>query len=104
MLEQMIQHLWYQLGILFLSFLNFLILIIIIISILIFFSDSESKHLSPVWNLKWTDKDRASSTGEEDEMEVLMSISSDGRITQWMIRKGFESSGKLNFLVLYYIL
>jgi hypothetical protein len=60
--------------------------------------------LSPVWNLKWTDKDRASSTGEEDEMEVLMSISSDGRITQWMIRKGFESSGKLIFFVLYYIL
>lgn len=60
-------------------------------------SDTDSKHLSPVWNLKWTDKDRASSTGEEDEMEVLMSISSDGRITQWMIRKGFESAGKPNF-------
>ncbi len=50
-----------------------------------------------MWNLKWTDKDRASSTGEDDEMEVLMSISSDGRITQWMIRKGFESSG--NYLI-----
>lgn len=51
--------------------------------------------MSPVWNLKWTDKDRASSNGESDEMEVLMSISSDGRVTQWMIRKGFESSDYL---------
>lgn len=58
-------------------------------------SESDNKHLSPVWNLKWTERDRASSTGEEDEMEVLMSISSDGRITQWLIRKGFESSDYL---------
>jgi hypothetical protein len=54
--------------------------------------------------LKWTDKDRASSTGEEDEMEVLMSISSDGRITQWMIRKGFESSGRFFSFLLYFII
>jgi hypothetical protein len=45
--------------------------------------------------LTWTDKDRASSSGDPDEMEVLMSISSDGRVTQWMIRKGFESSDYL---------
>lgn len=51
--------------------------------------------MSPVWNLTWTDKDRGSSNGDPDEMEVLMSISSDGRVTQWMIRKGFESSGIL---------
>lgn len=54
-------------------------------------NDSEHKHMSPVWHLKWTDRDRGSSTGDEDEMEVLMSVSSDGRVTQWMIRKGFES-------------
>lgn len=58
-------------------------------------NDSTNKHLSPVWNLKWTERDRASSTGDEGEMEVLMSISSDGRITQWLIRKGFESSDYL---------
>jgi hypothetical protein len=56
-------------------------------------SESEHKHMSPVWHLKWTDRDRASSNGDEDEMEVLMSVSSDGRVTQWMIRKGFESLG-----------
>ncbi len=58
-------------------------------------SESDNKHLSPVWNLKWTERDRANSTGDENEMEVLMSISSDGRITQWLIRKGFESSDYL---------
>lgn len=58
-------------------------------------NDSTNKHLSPVWNLKWTERDRASSTGDESEMEVLMSISSDGRVTQWLIRKGFESSDYL---------
>ncbi|CAF0853290.1 unnamed protein product [Brachionus calyciflorus] len=58
-------------------------------------NDSEHKHLSPVWNLTWTDKDRNSSSGDPDEMEVIMSISSDGRVTQWMIRKGFESSDYL---------
>ena len=31
-------------------------------------------------------------------MEVLMSISTDGRVSQWMIRKGFESTGLL-FLI-----
>ena len=51
--------------------------------------------MSPVWHLKWTDRDRANSSGDEDEMEVLMSVSSDGRVTQWMIRKGFESLGWL---------
>ena len=58
-------------------------------------SDSENKHLSPVWHLKWTEKERANSNGEEEEMEVLMSVSTDGRVTQWMIRKGFESSDYL---------
>jgi hypothetical protein len=57
-------------------------------------SESENKHLSPVWHLKWADRDRASSNGDdENEMEVIMSVSSDGRVTQWMIRKGFESLG-----------
>lgn len=60
-----------------------------------YLSESEHRHLSPVWNLKWTDRDRTNSNGEAEEMEVLMSISSDGRVTQWMIRKGFESTDYL---------
>lgn len=54
-----------------------------------------------MWSLKWTERERSSggpAEGDEEhpgEMEVLMSISSDGRVTQWMIRKGFESTDYL---------
>lgn len=54
-----------------------------------------------MWSLKWAERERsntASVDGDEDqasEMEVLVSISSDGRVTQWMIRKGFESTDYL---------
>lgn len=61
--------------------------------ILLDFSETENKHLSSIWQLKWTDRDRTNSGSDEGEMEVLMSISTDGRVTQWMIRKGFESMG-----------
>ncbi|KAL3868793.1 hypothetical protein ACJMK2_041553 [Sinanodonta woodiana] len=46
------------------------------------------KHTAPVWQIKWIEKERG--TGEETT-EVLVSISTDGRVTQWSIRKGFES-------------
>lgn len=65
-------------------------------------SESDHKHLSPVWNLKWAEKERSKTQEQEPtdasgfrEMEVLISISSDGRVTQWMIRKGFESTDYL---------
>jgi len=58
-------------------------------------NETGNKHLSPVWSLKWTDRDKGSQNGEEEEMEVIMSISTDGRVSQWMIRKGFESSDYL---------
>lgn len=59
-----------------------------------------------MWSLKWAEKERAvvapGSANADDEnelgageMEVLVSISSDGRVTQWMIRKGFESTDYL---------
>ena len=38
---------------------------------------------------------------DENEMEVIMSVSSDGRVTQWMIRKGFESLGICVFFLLF---
>ncbi|KAH9523378.1 WD repeat-containing protein 78 [Bulinus truncatus] len=46
------------------------------------------KHLAPIWQLKWIEKERGAG---EDRIEVLISISTDGRVTQWSIRKGFES-------------
>ncbi|XP_062586196.1 dynein axonemal intermediate chain 4-like isoform X1 [Saccostrea cucullata] len=45
------------------------------------------KHTAPVWHIKWIEKERGS--GEETS-EVVVSISTDGRVTQWSIRKGFE--------------
>ncbi|XP_041475347.1 dynein intermediate chain 4, axonemal-like [Lytechinus variegatus] len=52
--------------------------------------ESRSKHAAPVWQLQWVDKERGSSNDER--IEVLVSISTDGRVTQWQIRKGFESA------------
>ena len=49
------------------------------------------KHTAPVWQIKWIEKERGSG---EETAEVLVSISTDGRVTQWSIRKGFESYGK----------
>ena len=48
--------------------------------------DSAGKHTGPVWNLEWVERER----GSEERGEVLISISHDGRVIQWTIRKGFE--------------
>ncbi|XP_033637142.1 WD repeat-containing protein 78-like [Asterias rubens] len=53
--------------------------------------ESHGKHAAPVWQLKWIDKEKGASSGEE-RGELLISISTDGRVTQWQIRKGFECS------------
>lgn len=37
--------------------------------------------------------DRDQGSGEERD-EILISISADGRVTKWSIRKGFECTGK----------
>ncbi|XP_062974147.1 dynein axonemal intermediate chain 4 [Elgaria multicarinata webbii] len=49
-------------------------------------SESHDKHLGPVWQLKWVEQDRG--TTGEDKGEILVSISADGRITKWFVRKG----------------
>ena len=38
--------------------------------------------------------DREQGAGEERD-EILISISADGRVTKWSIRKGFECTGKI---------
>nr|XP_033771808.1 WD repeat-containing protein 78 isoform X2 [Geotrypetes seraphini] len=53
-------------------------------------SDSAGKHTSPVWQLKWTEQDKVI-TGDE-KGEALVSISADGRIAKWHIRKGLDCS------------
>ncbi|KAH6573738.1 hypothetical protein BASA60_005920 [Batrachochytrium salamandrivorans] len=47
------------------------------------------KHQDPVWELKWVERERV--TGDEQSRgETLVSVSTDGRVTQWMVRKGLE--------------
>jgi len=41
------------------------------------------KHTGPVWELRWVDQN-------SDRGEKLVSISSDGRITQWTMKKGLD--------------
>jgi WD40 repeat protein len=41
------------------------------------------KHSEPVWSLKWVHKDQ-----QKQGTQLLMSISSDGTVKQWAIKKG----------------
>jgi len=45
---------------------------------------TNGKHTDPVWGLKWVDQGA-------DKGEVLVSISTDGRVTQWNMKKGLEN-------------
>ena len=47
------------------------------------------KHTDPVWQLAWVDQ------GAE-RGEVLVSISTDGRVTQWNMKKGLEHVPLMN--------
>ena len=67
-------------------------LVVLLFDFTWFRSDSNGKHTGPVWQLKWIEKDRGHG---EEKTEVLVSVSTDGRVTQWSIRKGFESYGWL---------
>ncbi|XP_053549195.1 dynein axonemal intermediate chain 4 [Bombina bombina] len=51
-------------------------------------SDNPHGHASPVWQLKWIMQDKPS-LGEV-KGEILVSISADGRIIKWNIRKGLD--------------
>jgi hypothetical protein len=42
----------------------------------------EDKHNDIVWEVQWVAK--------EDKEETLVSISGDGRIIEWSLRKGLE--------------
>ena len=55
-----------------------------------YYSLSPGKHTAPVWQIKWIEKERGSG---DETAEVLVSISTDGRVCQWSIRKGFECYG-----------
>ncbi|KAI8896045.1 WD40-repeat-containing domain protein [Globomyces pollinis-pini] len=52
-------------------------------------SENNGKHRDPVWELKWVERERVAGD-EQSRGETLVSVSTDGRVTQWMIRKGLE--------------
>ena len=56
---------------------------------LMFLRDSLYKHSGAVWKVEWVIKERSYG---ESRTEVLVSIAVDGRVLQWSIRKGFDSS------------
>ncbi|KAJ1500078.1 WD repeat-containing protein 78 [Coelomomyces lativittatus] len=55
-----------------------------------------SKHHDPVWQIKWIEREQ--SLGDErNQAEAIVSISTDGRVCQWLLRKGLESQGSYLF-------
>ena len=60
-------------------------------------SGNPGKHTAPVWQVEWIEKERGSG---DEKTEVVVSISTDGKITQWSIRKGFESYGEFHITLL----
>ena len=53
--------------------------------------DVAGKHRDPVWELKWIERERAVADGNS-RGDILVSVSTDGRVVQWLIRKGLECS------------
>jgi hypothetical protein len=68
-----------------------------ILGIFSYFSESPQKHLGPVWQLQWIEQDRG--TTGDDKREILVSISADGRISKWVIRKGLDCHGKKKIIL-----
>ena len=50
----------------------------------------EGKHGDAVWEVNWVNRG-----GKGDKGEALVSISSDGRIVEWSMKKGLEFTGTL---------
>jgi len=55
------------------------------------------KHLDAVWETQWVPK---SSSGGNDIGETLVSISSDGRVVEWSMKKGLEYQGHFSCIIL----
>jgi WD40 repeat protein len=56
---------------------------------------TEFKHLAPIWEIKWLDR------GNE-RGEGLVTISEDGKIVEWSIKKGSETIG-MTYIYIYII-
>lgn len=63
-------------------------------------SENNGKHRDAVWELKWVERERV--VGDDQSRgETLISVSTDGRVTQWIIRKGLEFTGISRISIFY---
>lgn len=69
----------------------------------LFFRGNAGKHREAIWELKWIEKEKVQGD-EETRAEIVVSVSTDGRITEWIIHKGLEYTGKVKFVVLILLL
>jgi len=52
--------------------------------------------VGPVWQLEWVSRPCDSEEDSKtDQEEMLMSVSADGRVVQWIIRKEFKGISEL---------
>jgi len=51
--------------------------------------ESGGKHNDPVWDMKWVERERILGD-EQSKGEILMTISTDGRVIQWNLNHGLE--------------
>jgi len=56
----------------------------------------DGRHVSPVWQLEWVSVQPGGSEQESrpDDEEILVSVSGDGRVVRWTIRKEFKGNSK----------
>lgn len=57
-----------------------------------------ARHIGAVWDLQWIIRSRDGEGEEYSGNEILMSVSADGLVKQWAIRKGFECKGLYFYL------
>ncbi|KAJ3411503.1 WD repeat-containing protein 78 [Chytridiales sp. JEL 0842] len=53
-------------------------------------ADHPLKHREAVWDLKWVGKEQGVGGEGEGRGEVVVSTSTDGRVCQWVMKKGLE--------------
>jgi len=56
----------------------------------------DGRHVGPVWGLEWISRHSEEDSGDDHE-EMLVSVSGDGRVVQWTIRKEFKGNSECLF-------
>eukprot|EP00833_Pecoramyces_ruminatium_P001128 jgi/Orpsp1_1/1175160/evm.model.c7180000052838.1 len=51
--------------------------------------ENGGKHYDPVWDMKWVERERILGD-EQSKGEILVTVSTDGRVIQWNLKHGLE--------------